>query len=291
MKNSPKISVIIPCYNQGDFLKETCNSVKQQTYTNWEAIIVNDGSTDNTENIALKICEADSRFQYYKKENGGLSSARNFGLEKSNGDYIQFLDSDDLLLPEKFSISLQNDSDLIITNFEMLASKKRKPPFCDLNNQEFNYESILLNWDIKFSIPIHCGLFKHSIAKNIKFNEKLKAKEDWYFWLDYLKYSPKVTYINTPLLLYRIHGNNMTRDNQHMLDNKKQVYSFIHTKLNAALKELFFERINTEYTKEQEKSNFLFKKYKKEKRKRKVSLFLSILLLLFSIFLLTKKIH
>src|SRR5665647_2316811 len=74
------ISVIIPCYNQAHFLNESVGSVIAQTYTNWECIIVNDGSTDDTEKVALEISQKDNRIQYIKKENGGLSSARNAGL-------------------------------------------------------------------------------------------------------------------------------------------------------------------------------------------------------------------
>ena len=93
------VSIIIPCYNQADYLPETLESIIQQTYPDWEAIIVNDGSPDNTEEIALQYTQKDSRFKYYKKENGGLSSARNYGIHRANGKYIIPLDSDDLIAP------------------------------------------------------------------------------------------------------------------------------------------------------------------------------------------------
>ena len=86
------ISVIIPCYNQAHFLDETLNSILTQSYDNWECIIINDGSLDATEKIGLDWSNKDSRFKYVKKENGGLSSARNKGLELAKGDFIQFLD-------------------------------------------------------------------------------------------------------------------------------------------------------------------------------------------------------
>jgi glycosyltransferase involved in cell wall biosynthesis len=80
------VSVIVPCYNQARYLSEALQSVILQSYSNWECIIVNDGSTDNTENVALKFQEDDERFRYIKKENGGLSSARNHGLSVINGE-------------------------------------------------------------------------------------------------------------------------------------------------------------------------------------------------------------
>ena len=86
---NPKVSVIVPCYNQAQFLAETLDSVLAQTHENWECIIVNDGSTDNTETVAMDYCDRDKRFVYLKKENGGLSSARNAGLDIAQGDYVQ----------------------------------------------------------------------------------------------------------------------------------------------------------------------------------------------------------
>src|SRR5690606_38985259 len=87
LKMNSKISVIIPCYNQAHYLEEALQSVLEQTYTDWECIIVNDGSQDNTENLAKKWIEQDSRFNYFFKENGGLCSARNFGIRNSSGVY------------------------------------------------------------------------------------------------------------------------------------------------------------------------------------------------------------
>ena len=121
------ISVIVPCYNQAHFLDETLNSILNQSYTNWECIIVNDGSPDNTENIAKKWMKKDQRFKYISKENGGLSSARNHGLKVAKGDFIQFLDSDDLLSFDKFKKSINafknQDAAIVITNFIRFKKK------------------------------------------------------------------------------------------------------------------------------------------------------------------------
>ena len=92
---NPLISVIVPCYNQAQFLDECLQSVLDQTYQNWECIIVNDGSPDHTEEIAKNWVEKDARFRYLSKENGGLSSARNAGIEIAKGEWILPLDADD----------------------------------------------------------------------------------------------------------------------------------------------------------------------------------------------------
>ena len=94
---NPLISVIVPCYNQAQYLDECLQSVLNQIYTDWECIIVNDGSPDHTEEVAKKWLEKDSRFRYIYKETGGLSSARNAGIKIAKGEWIQFLDCDDFI--------------------------------------------------------------------------------------------------------------------------------------------------------------------------------------------------
>ena len=116
------VSVIIPCYNQAQYLPDALGSVLAQTYPHWECIVVNDGSPDNTEEVAQQWCEKDNRFRYLHKQNGGLSSARNAGLDAAKGDYIQFLDADDAIHSEKLEIqtgTLQNSAEnaLSITNY------------------------------------------------------------------------------------------------------------------------------------------------------------------------------
>ena len=118
----PKVSIVIPCYNQGQYLDEAVNSVLNQTYQDFEIIIVNDGSRDDTELVALNLSKKDTRILYYYKNNGGLSSARNFGYEKSNGDYIQFLVSDYTIYPDKLKKQIdifENDKtiDICYTNY------------------------------------------------------------------------------------------------------------------------------------------------------------------------------
>ena len=93
--SNPLISIIVPCYNQARYLDECLQSVLEQTYQNWECIIVNDGSPDSTEAVALKWTAQDPRFRYVLKKNGGLSSARNAGIEVAGGQWILPLDADD----------------------------------------------------------------------------------------------------------------------------------------------------------------------------------------------------
>ena len=107
----PLVSIIVPCYNVEDFVYKTLESVHSQDYNNWECIIINDGSEDNSGAICKKWIEKDSRFNYFFQENQGLSSARNKGLELATGTYIYFLDSDDLIAENTISNLLELATD------------------------------------------------------------------------------------------------------------------------------------------------------------------------------------
>ncbi|KUO69201.1 MAG: hypothetical protein APF83_05155 [Lutibacter sp. BRH_c52] len=216
---TPKVSIIVPCYNQSQFMNAALQSVLEQTHQNWECIIVNDGSTDKTNEIAGKWVEKDNRFVYFKKENGGLSSARNLGLENAKGHYIQFLDSDDCIAKTKLEISLQqlNSSinegvNVVISNFRMFVDtpENTTAPYCNLNEQMFNFESILYQWEESFTIPIHCGLFESSLFKSFRFPENLKAKEDWVMWVSLFYKGCSTIFINESLAFYRRNPKSMT---------------------------------------------------------------------------------
>lgn len=116
-----KVSVIVTCYNQEAFLNESLGSVARQTYRDWECIIIDDGSTDTSAQIAKSWQEKDARFRYFYQENKKVSGARNAGLSKVEGDLIQFLDGDDILLPTKLEESVKAFSrekcDVVVTNF------------------------------------------------------------------------------------------------------------------------------------------------------------------------------
>ena len=178
------VSIIIPCYNQAKYLNETLESVCKQTHTNWECIIVDDGSSDDSATIISGFTKKDPRFIYIYKDNGGVSSARNLGIENAKGNYLQFLDADDLLSVNKLEISLKeilsrgnDDIKMVISNFEMIShdSKKIHPPFCVLDRKYFSVQGFLTEWNVSFSIQMQCGFFEASIFENIRFSENLSA--------------------------------------------------------------------------------------------------------------------
>ena len=121
----PLISVIIPVYNVEKYLRECLDSVLVQTYSNYEVILVDDGSTDTSHSICREYCDKDSRFKAYQKENGGASSARNFGLSFAKGEYLYFLDSDDYLKPyaleKMITCVYQNNADLVFIEGDTIS--------------------------------------------------------------------------------------------------------------------------------------------------------------------------
>lgn len=243
-----KISTIITCYNQESFLNETLSSIAAQTYTNWECIIIDDGSTDGSAQIAKHWQEKDNRFIYFYQGNKGVSVARNNGLNKVIGDFIQFLDADDTLEPTKFEESIErlktDNYDIAITNFYETKNSKHRPPFCDLTKHDFTYKNILLQWDIDFNIPIHCFIFSAKIINNTFFEENLRAKEDWIMWLNVFKKNPKAVFINKPLVMYRLHGQNTTQNKALIEKNTEKALAYILKHETLYFDEFFTKVIN-----------------------------------------------
>jgi len=244
---SIKITVIIPCYNQAHFLRDAVGSVMAQTYKDWEVLIINDGSTDSTESVAMEYCEKDSRINYIVKENGGLSSARNKGLDQATGDYIQFLDADDVLNPMKFEDSMISAAvaDIVISNFQYFTTepgKSTKPSF-ELTDNDFNFSSILSGWDTDFVFPPHSGIFKASLFENVRFNETLSAREDWLMWLQIYLLKPETFFLNKPYALYRMSDNSMSKNKSLMDENQVAVFRLLYKIIPENYHELFFEKV------------------------------------------------
>jgi glycosyltransferase involved in cell wall biosynthesis len=192
------VSIVIPCYQQGIFLGDAVSSLQAQTHCNWEALIVNDGSTDETEEIALRICAADQRVRYIAKQNGGLSSARNAGIQTSRGDFIQFLDADDRIAPRK--LELQIECLVAHRNFGIVYGNAWyfQDGNCGCFERGPYAERAADDW-IERAANDPCPLVKKLLERNIipvcsplvrreavttvgLFNERLHALEDWEYW-------------------------------------------------------------------------------------------------------------
>lgn len=179
INNSPLLSIIIPTYNRADFIAITLDSIVKQTNSNFEVIIVDDGSKDNTEEV-VQLFLADQRFTYYKKENGERGAARNYGANKALGKYVNFFDSDDLLYPnhvEEIVKIIENDS----PNVFHLGY--------DLKDKELKLLSTVKNIDenIIKGNPYSCNgiVVKKEVFDKFKFVEDriLSVSEDYELWI------------------------------------------------------------------------------------------------------------
>ena len=154
MDSNPLVSIIIQTYNRLKRLRETLNSVKLQTYTNWECLVIDDGSNDNTESFMAKLIEADKRFKYFKrpkKINKGANACRNIGLKKSKGKFVNFLDSDDFFESEKLELQVQRlhktNSDVSRPLFSALNSKDTEKAFnYKIYNYKINLEKMIVEY-------------------------------------------------------------------------------------------------------------------------------------------------
>lgn len=202
------VSIIIPCYNSGKYISECLNSILAQTYSEWEAICVNDGSTDNTMEFLNQYVMSDNRYKVVSQLNSGVSAARNKALSICRGEYICFVDSDDIVEPNFLTTLLRlvnNETDLAICGFtrsmSLISSVLSDSIEIDSNKC---IEKIFL--DKSFNPQICCMLFRHSIIKEkqLEFVVGCTRGEDREFILKYLVYSNKVCYTNNSLYHYRV---------------------------------------------------------------------------------------
>ena len=186
--NTPKISVIIPIYNDELYLNDTLQSVQNQIFTNFECLCINDGSTDKTEEIIDKFVKKDSRFVKINQENGGVSAARNTGLNAAKGEYLFFIDHDDLIpnytLENLLSAAEKFGADMARGRMMMIAENcttEELPKSNSQNKKERFFDNPLTDFyrHIRRKYKLWCYvwqcLFKRSVIKNIRFVEELRA--------------------------------------------------------------------------------------------------------------------
>jgi glycosyltransferase involved in cell wall biosynthesis len=212
----PKISVIIPFYNEEDVLEKAVLSALNQSYSNIEIILINDGSTDNSKKIAEKICKKQYNCNLISIKNSGPGIARNIGINRATGKYICFLDADDLLSYNSLEILLNNiknnNSDLSIGMYQMLNKNKEviKKKIYQGNKLVTSNQVIKALITKKITPVSWAKLYKTNIAKNCEF-PNLFWKEDDVFLLKYLLLSKNVSIINKVVVLNNCRNNSLTR--------------------------------------------------------------------------------
>jgi len=213
-----KISIIIPIYNIERYLHRCLDSVLNQTFEEWQAILVDDGSTDKSGEIAEEYAAKDNRFVVVHKENGGLSDARNVGISKATGEYIMFVDGDDFIHPQTMEIiyALAKKYNPDIVSFKHVCGVAPDTEFVATSYDIQNVQSKIVNdlmlyatnrdrgidsWYVS-QCMVCMHLFKSDFIKNLKFNTDIKVMEDFVFWSQVLFKKPRACIIKIPLYYY-----------------------------------------------------------------------------------------
>lgn len=217
------VSVIMPAFNAEKYIAQSIESVIRQTYANWELIVINDGSTDNTAAIIDKYMCVDSRIKYFYQENGRQGKAKNLGIKNCKGDYIAFLDADDLWVEEKLELTLHeivnSDYSLIFTDCYVFEGV-RPVTVSDLKTMgvsEAVYEGRtgLITFLHYNRIPNLTVLVKKdTFTRTGGFTDKIVA-EEYEMWLSLLQQGAVFKAIAKPLSLYRIHDESITAKDRH----------------------------------------------------------------------------
>lgn len=200
----PRISIIVPCYNGAKYLRETLDCLQKQTIEDWECIIVNDGSTDNSLEILKEYAETDLRYKFIDKKNEGPSIARNIGIAASSGKYILPLDADDLIAPSYAEKAIDYLS----------SHPKTKMVYCICQtfcgNQKGDFVLIPYSYDVMIwrNMLFNAGVFRKSdFEKTSGYNPNMrKGNEDWDFWISFLNPNDDVYQIPEKLFFYRKEG-------------------------------------------------------------------------------------
>lgn len=223
---NPLFSIIIPCYNQAHFLPQCLDSLLEQEFKNWEAIVVNDGSHDNTNEVVQKYKVKDSRIKLVEKINGGLSSARNSGIIAAKGSRFIFLDADDFLYPnclEKVAeVAQESDENTLIQYGYTYIKEDGKEVLSHTRAQK--REPLIPNIFKGNLGPCHSiCISRYLLVAAGSFDESLKSVEDWDFWMRAVKSGGTQRIIPEILVYYRYAKNSMSRDGFVMFEALKKV--------------------------------------------------------------------
>lgn len=261
------VSIIVPVYNAEKYLDKCISSILEQTYHNIELILVNDGSTDRSEQICLKHANRDERIVYAKQSNAGPSASRNNGISRSKGDYIQFLDADDYLDNHSVEILVNaiKDVDYVIAgyyNISEISKGNLKKLVTSSMIGTYLKEDLLPYWgELVEEEVFHYTwnkLYKSELIKDlIRFNEDIKISEDMLFNLDYLSNINRIKIINEPIYHHVLYNQESLTKRYHngLFEMRKITHQYMEAFLKSnsvyqgnncrVVKELYAKRVIT----------------------------------------------
>ncbi|PVW16455.1 glycosyltransferase family 2 protein [Marixanthomonas spongiae] len=215
---NPLVSIIIPTYNRAHLIGETLDSVLAQTYQNWECIVVDDGSTDDTDTLMAEYMAKDSRFRYYHRPKDRLpggNAARNYGFEQSRGEYIQWFDSDDLMYSYflKFKIDNLNNNDIILTSGEVMNQTLETRELRFQFKEPFSLFNEMVTYNSEILTP--CVLFKKTFLENkVLFNETIARGQESEFFARLFFHNPNINFIILKKVLFQYRINSTSKSNK-----------------------------------------------------------------------------
>lgn len=240
MKNNPKVSIIIPVYNGSTYMREAIDSALNQTYSNVEIIVVNDGSTDDTAEIAKSY---GNEIKYFEKENGGVSTALNLGIQKMSGDYFSWLSHDDLYLPKKLETqinylithNLLNEKVILYSNYYLIDENGNMLNNCIKDHNELNQkpEYALLRGAVNgltLLIP------KAAFDEHGEFDVNLKCAQDYLLWHKMFS-SYKPVHLPVTLVSSRFHTKQVTNTSPRVITEGNEVWKMMIDSLSKEDKE------------------------------------------------------
>ena len=241
-----KVSVIVPVYNVEKYIEKCLESIKRQSFDDFECLIINDGTKDNSIEVAKRLVGNDDRFVFYDKENGGLSDARNYGIEKANGEYLSFIDSDDYidedLLKLAYDKATKHNSDIVC--FDMIYEWENRnlevskgANFEEVTDYKENRNVVFIN------NSANNKLYKKEFLKDRRF-----IKGMWYEDLavipTWLAEANNVSYVDKPLYYYVQREGSITHHPDERLFDVYKALSMVKKELNLTskdIKDLYFD--------------------------------------------------
>lgn len=215
----PKISIILPVYNTEVYLPECIESILAQTFSDFELLVINDGSADRSGDICEQFALKDSRIKVFHQENKGVSAARNLGLDNAAGEYIMFCDSDDIVMPEwcaeLLNLAETTESEVMCGYYEIYDEYEKERLFSEVEDITVLYENMYIySYTAGFSPFLVIRIFRKEIIEknNIRFIEGRQLSEDALFVLEYYTFADhkKFSILNKPLYKYRFLKDSLT---------------------------------------------------------------------------------
>lgn len=224
----PKVSVVTTLYNQGKYLKDAIDSLDAQTLKDWECIIVDDGSSDDSLEIALRLVGDDKRFKVVTKENSGVAGARNFGIALANGEYLAYLDSDDYLYPENLETlcgSLDDNRNANLATARVQETHSDLSPCGKMNIKYNDFIEDRVTFQVLASDPLArilwnnptkpgAEMWRTSTISELGYDENLKINEDWDLLIRYAKAGGAVCPSMAVVAKYRRHHGSLIDSNR-----------------------------------------------------------------------------